>query len=362
MCLLCTVLLCQTAFCFTLEEAREVQRKANQSQVLLRAALEQGQDVSAIIPMMKQVKVLGEAHQIDKANALLDSILLRFSELETTTDTDTDQIFVNPRKVTIVGLNFSAMEPFISRDSRYLFFNSEKNDPAGGDKNIYYAERIDDITFRYKGEVKGINTKVVDGVPTMDREGNFYFVSIAGYNKANHFNTVYRGKFRDGKVKNIQPLPELSLRSPGWLNMDIEISADGNTLYATQTWFGDGPPPTKSYFFSATRKGDSFIVDNNSEQIFSNINTDDVEYAASISTDQLELFFTRGSDFDSAPAFSSYYSKRDNIHEAFGEPEKIRAITGFSEAPAITDDGSLLYYHKKDGALFHLYVLERKRH
>jgi hypothetical protein len=43
------------------------------------------------------------------------------------------------------------MEPFITRDGRYLFFNNS-NDPSVN-TNLRYAERIDDLTFKYKGEV-----------------------------------------------------------------------------------------------------------------------------------------------------------------------------------------------------------------
>ena len=71
----------QPVFAFTMAEAREVQKKTKVSQEKLRAALEDGKDVSEIIPMMKQVKVLGDAKKISQANALLDNILLKFEQL-----------------------------------------------------------------------------------------------------------------------------------------------------------------------------------------------------------------------------------------------------------------------------------------
>ena len=349
----------QPVFAFTMVEVREVQGKAKLSQEKLRVALEDGKDVSELIPMMKQVKVLGDNKKIKQANVLLDQILIKFDQLYQSEYIDSTQVFRNPRKVEIIGLKFGAMEPFISRDGKYLFFNSDKDYTPETDKDIYYAERIDDLTFRFMGEVDGINTHVVDGVPTMDREGNFYYVSVKNYNKRHDFTTVYRGKFKNGQVTDIKPIPELSLQIPGWLNMDIEISTDGKTLYSTQTYFGDGAPPTKSYFFSATFTDDKFIVDNNSHDIFKNINTDDLEYAASISSDGLELLFTRGSGFRSSPKFESFRATRPDINDPFGEPEPIKAITGFAEAPAITDDGRLVYYHKKNKGRFYIYALER---
>jgi len=349
----------QPVFAFNMTEAREVQKKVKVSQEKLRAALEDGKDVSEIIPMMKQVKVLGDAKNISQANALLDNILLKFEQLNQSDDIDPAQIFRNPRKVDIIGLEFSAMEPFISRDGKYLFFNNDKDDTHGTDKDIYYAERIDDLTFRFMGEVEGINSDMVDGVPTMDREGNFYYISAKNYNKRHDYTTAYRGKFKDGRVTDIQPISELSLQTPGWLNMDIEISADGKTIYSTQTYFGDGAPPTKSYIFTATVKDDKYFVDKNSDDIFKNINTNDLEYAASISSDGLEILFTRGSDFRSFPKFTSFRATRHDINTPFSEPEPIKAITGIAEAPSITDDGRLIYYHKKDKGRFYIYVLER---
>src|SRR5262249_29208167 len=82
--------------------------------------------------------------------------------------------FGNPERVTIRGYNDHAMEPFITRDGRYLFFNNS-NDPSTN-TNLYYGERIDDVTFEFKGEIAGINTRALEAVPTMDRNGNLYFV------------------------------------------------------------------------------------------------------------------------------------------------------------------------------------------
>jgi WD40 repeat protein len=349
----------QPVFAFTMAEAKEVQRKAKLSQEKLRMALEDGKDVSEVIPMMKRVKVLGDDKKIKQASVLLDHILIKFVQLYQSEDVDSTQIFRNPRKVEIIGMEFGAMEPFISRDGKYLFFNSVKEHTPETDKDIYYAERIDDLTFRFMGEVEGINSNVVDGVPSMDREGNFYYVSVKNYNKRHDFATVYRGKFKDGRVTDVQAIPELSLQIPGWLNMDIEISADGKTIYSTQTYFGDGAPPTKSYFFSATYTDGKYIVDNNSHDIFKNINTNDLEYAASISSDGLELLFTRGSGFRSSPKFESFRATRPDINVPFGDPEPIKAITGFAEAPVITDNGRLIYYHKKNKGRFYIYALER---
>jgi hypothetical protein len=342
-------------------EAKALQQKASLAQKKLSLAAENGDDISSIIPMMRHVKVLADRGEVNKANHLLDTILIEFERTEITPPVaSSSQLFVNPRKVDIVGYDKSTMEAFITRDGKYLFFNNEEGDVPKQQKNIYYALRIDDTHFQFMGEIKGINSNEVDAVPTMDRDGNFYFVSTAHYGKKNGFATVYSGKFRDGQVSNIKAHPELSLHSPGWLNMDIEISADGNTLYATQTYFSGGSPPKESYFFVAHKVGNKFKINKKSDVIFKQINSDDLEYAAAISDDELELFFTRLSP-ENGFRYTTYRTTRPNKTSAFAKPTKIEAITGISEAIAITSDGKLAYFHKKVGKHFRLFVLERTK-
>ena len=354
----------QSAHAVTPSEVKELRTKATLAQKKLRIAIEEGKDVSNIVPMMKRVKQLGDEKRIKEANALLDNILIEFERLNESASPGKHQVsnakgaFSSPRKVNIAGYKYSAMEAFISRDGKFLFFNSDETDTRKTDKNIYYAKRIDDTNFKFMGEVKGINSAEVDGVPTMDNNSNFYYVSVVHYGKKNGFATVYSGKFNDGRVTDIKSHPELSLNTPGWLNMDIEISADGKTLYATQTYFGNGPPPKKSYFFVAHLKDGRFVIDKRSDEIFKSINTDDLEYGASISTNELEILFTR-LNFDHGAKFASYRATRPNKDAPFTAPTRIEAITGIAEAPAITNDGQLLYFHKKKGGRFNLYLLER---
>ena len=338
-------------------EAEAIKVKATSAQKELQIALNNNKDASAQIVKMKQVEKLGISGKFKQADALLDDILLDFKSINSSISSG--QLFINPRRVVIKDNPYNAMEPFITRDGNILFFNSYTKDTPKSNKNIYYATRIDDVTFQFKGEVKGINSEEVDGVPTMDIHGNFYYVSTVDYNEKNNFSTVYKGKFINGEVLNISALSELSLKKPGWLNMDVEISADGRTLYATQTLFQGKSWPIESYFFSAQLEDGSFKIDEDSEKIFSSINTKYLEYAASITTDELELFFTR-TDVKKGPTFATYHTTRPNKSAAFEIPTKINAITGFSEAPAITNDGHLLYYHKHDEGRFYIYVLERK--
>jgi len=83
------------------------------------------------------------------------------------------------------------MEPFLSRDGKYLFFNNS-NDPRVN-TNLHWATRIDDLTFQYKGEIQGVNTNALEGVPSMDRNSVFYFVSNRSYDQT--ASTIYRALF-----------------------------------------------------------------------------------------------------------------------------------------------------------------------
>src|SRR5580698_6132222 len=64
--------------------------------------------------------------------------------------------FSNPTPVTITGYSGDAMEPFISKNAQYLFFNN-RNDPSIN-TNLFYASRVDDQTFDYIGPVPGVNS------------------------------------------------------------------------------------------------------------------------------------------------------------------------------------------------------------
>ena len=76
--------------------------------------------------------------------------------------------------MTIEGYSQDAMEPFISPDGNYLFFNNSNSLPQ---TNLYYATRIDDVTFQFQGEIGGANATGLNAVPSMDVNNIFYFVS-----------------------------------------------------------------------------------------------------------------------------------------------------------------------------------------
>src|SRR5262247_3034051 len=261
--------------------------------------------------------------------------------------------FGAPERVTIRGYGDHAMEPFITRDGRYLFFNNS-NDPSAN-TNLRYAERVNDLTFEYKGEVAGVNTQSLEGVPTMDKDGAFYFVSTRSYKET--LSTIYEGRFSGGAVTGVKIVEGVSKKSPGSVNFDVEVSADGQTLYFVDGVFSGRPIPDKADIAIAVRDGAGFRRLTGSAELLKTINTDALEYAACISSDELELFFTRAGK--NGPVI--YRSSRKNVGQAFDPPERIAAIKGFVEAPTLSPNGLSLYYHMKDGELFVIYRVTRSR-
>lgn len=258
--------------------------------------------------------------------------------------------FSNPQPVTILGYSGHAMEPFVSRDGRYVFFNN-LNDPSV-DTNLHWAERIDAVTFQYRGELAGANTSALEGVPSMDQSSVFYFISTRSY--AQSASTVYRGSFMAQTLSGVELVPGVSRSIQGQVNFDAEISPDGNTLYFVDSEFGASGPRTADIVL-AERQGSAFVRPTTAALIMQQINTDALEYAPTISASGLELLFTRLEG--STPAI--WFANRESIAAQFNPPTKLQAITGFVEAPCLSLDGKSLYYHRRDDGLFKIYRATR---
>jgi Tol biopolymer transport system component len=259
--------------------------------------------------------------------------------------------FHTPQRVTIEGYNGDAMEPFISRDGKYLFFNN-LNEPKVN-TNLHWAERIDDLHFRYRGEIQGVNTPALEGVPSMDRQGNFYFVSNRSYDQT--ASTLYRAKFADGAMTGVELVPGVSLAKPGIVNFDAEISADGNTLYFVESEFSILGQPKSAQILFARRNGNTFVRDATSASILETVNNDGLDYAPATSASEREIFFTRANR--TGPAI--YVAKRVSKAVPFEPPLRIAAITGFAEGPTLSPDELSLYYHVKEDGRFVIYRVTR---
>jgi hypothetical protein len=265
--------------------------------------------------------------------------------------------FGQPVKVDMIGYTGNIMEPFLSRDGNTLLFNNLNALPEN--TNLHWATKINDHSFQYKGEIAGVNTTDLEGVPTLDNTGKLYFVSLRNY--ANTLSTLYMGDFVNGAATNIELINGVSKLQAGWVNFDIESSADGQTIYFVDGQFGQTAIPLSADLVIAKKNGLGFERLPNSSEIMKNINSPDLEYAACISANQLELYFTRiVLPVTAATLSEMYVSTRQNTSEPFGVPAKINSITGFAEAATIAPDQKTIYYHLKENDKFVLYMVVKK--
>jgi hypothetical protein len=263
--------------------------------------------------------------------------------------------FSNEQKVEIIGYDGDAMEPHISRDEKYLFFNTHQP------KDLFYAQRIDYTTFEFKGEILGINTPAVEGTPSLVNGSRLYFVSTRDFERG----TIYSGIFLDGAVEELIRIPgSINVNKSGWLNMDVWVSPDGKHMYTSHANFKHGTPPSDSDIRYAIKEGDEFNIPDNKMEILKNINTEyALEYAPELSDNGLELFYSQLT-FTKPNLDKLYHAKRKSIDKPFGKPKLIMEAyitdkNSFFEAPTITSDGKRLYYHKMDDGKFSIFMLTR---
>ena len=267
----------------------------------------------------------------------------------------------NPQRIEVIGYDRDAMEIGVSPDETMLFWNDKQ---AGGNKDLHWATRIDDLTYQYEGEIQNVNTFTVDASPVMDSSGKLYYTSTFNHDALNNndiYEIMFVADFENGKVIDPQPLTgNIYVEKKNWFSIDTAVSPDGDTIYFSQGFFGGRFPTPFNIMVAERISGNEYKI---KEGILDNINTNNLEYAPSISIDGLELFFTRlplVGDFPDIDNFGIYVAKRSTSSEAFGIPDRIDAITGEVEAPQITDGGKSLYYHKKDGGKFRIYKVTRE--
>lgn len=265
--------------------------------------------------------------------------------------------FGQPSKVNIQGYSGNIMEPFLSRDGNTLLFNNLNAAPEN--TNLHWSTKINDSTFQYNGEIAGVNTPDLEAVPTLDNAGNLYFVSLRSYTTT--LSTLYHCNFSNGIATNVQLVGGVSKFQDRWLNFDIEVSADGQNIYFVDAKFDQTNNPASADIIIAEKNPSGFQRLSNSSEIMKNINTDALEYAACISVDQLELYFTRVVvPFTATSSPEILVSTRKNKNEPFSSPSKIASITGFVEAATIAPDQRTIYYHKKENNKFVLYMVRKK--
>jgi hypothetical protein len=281
--------------------------------------------------------------------------------------------FSAPVKVRVENYSGDICEPFISRDGKYLFFNNSENMTVNTD--LFYAEKNGTDSFDFQGEVFGVNSPKFDAVPSMDLFGSFFYTSLKDFSpndKAQNLVSIYTGKFKRGLVEYDHKLiGNFFPTTLGWVIVDGEVSPDGSRFYYTKSFFENFNLPVKKSDIGCAISKDKMFVDYaDNEKIFAHINTEDnLEYSPSITSDGLELFFTR----KILPKYSLLHkeeyqilhSKRGDRGGQFTKPRVIKAITTDANrtevaAPSVSYNGQTLYYHCRENGRFVIYKVKRE--
>ncbi len=148
---------------------------------------------------------------------------------------------------------------------------------------------------------------------------------------------------------------DFNMNTPSWLIMNHGISLNGQFLYFNNARFDDancqGPCETT---LGVTQKvnASTFNTLPNSASISQNINDANyIYYARCISSENLELYFTRylKGQITSNTVFEICVAVRDYSTYVFPIPKILFSefISDLIEAPTLTTDKSIIYYHRK---------------
>lgn len=248
------------------------------------------------------------------------------------------EAFGPPVFVPITGYDGDVMEPFVTRDGRYLLFNNRNDAQTNTDLHIAWISGP--VSIQYLGSVRGANGAALDAVASVDQRNLLYFVSTRDYFQT--LDSVYRADLIKTWAYQVDAVPGVSLQRPGALIFDAEISADGQTLWLVDGEFSGASLPDRADLSYAVRHKDGFRRPAEAVGVMAAVNTSALEYAPSVSADGLELFYTR---YVPTEGFSVWRSTRPAADAAFNPPERVSAIPANAEATTITPDGRALYFH-----------------
>jgi hypothetical protein len=149
--------------------------------------------------------------------------------------------------------------------------------------------------------------------------------------------------------------------------MDHGISADGQYLYYNNARFdGICQGPCETELGIAQKVNDSTFnkIPNSDLLLHAVMDTNFIYYAPCISSDQLELYYTRYPKGAITPStlFEMCVAVRNNPSDTFSAPQVLfsELIADLIEAPTLSMDKQRMYYHKKT-ATSHKIVLRYRQ-
>jgi hypothetical protein len=254
-----------------------------------------------------------------------------------------------------------AMEPFISPNGKYLFFNSLNN---GTTTTLYYAVKVDDSTFTYQGPLTGanlINPPHLDAVASMDTANRFFWVTTRNYPSTYH--NLMHGKFTGSSVMDTgRVYGNIYINTPGWIIMDAMLNYQGDLLYYANAYFNScaNGLPCKSQLAIGQKVNDSTynVAPTSGAQLAKVDDTAYLVYAENVTQDGLELYYTRIKK--NTLQTEICVAVRNTITDTFSLPSVIYTNPLYIiEAPTLTTDKMRLYYHKKMSSNFKIYLRYR---
>lgn len=283
---------------------------------------------------------------------------------------ETNSEFQNEESISIVGYSGSAMEPRLAHDQVVLFFNDK---PASGDTNmqIHYAIRQSATVYNYIGEVNGANASgSLDGVPAIDSSGRFHFVSLRNYSTTGK--TLFTGTVNvlgpsSLEVQNTQSSDGAILAGgSSVVDMDLDVSWDGALAIVSRATFTGAAYPSASFLKLFDVSNGLLAERSDSASILANVNQSGCTvYAASMSPDKLELFYTQfPSQNVVGEEFGVLVSKRATTSEPFGRGKVLSGLKGsYVEGPSVSgnDGGKTLFFHRFDSAQGKFRIYKRTR-
>jgi len=265
----------------------------------------------------------------------------------------------NVLQVALAGYSYGngqAMEPFISRDGKWFFFNSRN---VGDNTSLQYGAIKSPYQVNFIATIGGeANGPIphLDAVPAMTDSYDFFWVSTRNYPQ--DYENLQHGIFDPvlGTIPKAEPVHgDFYIRESGWIVMDQEINRDGSILFYVNALFSNPPGdmPLFSNISLALRNPDgSFSQHPNAIDIMKTVNlVNGAQYLrygpSSTGTDGLKLYFTVRVN---EPVLSALYvANRNSPDEPFGTPQRITLNSGNGaepEAPTLSADGNLMMYSR----------------